>query len=209
MRLSSLLVDKRFHYVTFSAIFLYFLFLFPSPIHASERLFSLQIGPSWPSVTTSAWDAEVMYGLFIDKKVGFGVAADFLWKTITLERPVANGLMEPVKDESSYMYPIMGFIVFDPVPFQVIHPMVKFAIGYNSLNYKVKPVEITDHPGYYYGMIVKLGLDGLYNLGEQAAVFLGLEYQWADTKTTKDSKGYLSHRDMSGTGLHIGFRFLL
>ena len=63
--------------------------------------------------------------------------------------------------------------------------------------------------GYYYGLIVKFGVDGLYNLGEQTAIFAGLEYQWADTKTNSDNKGLFSRRDMSGIGIRMGFRFLL
>jgi len=194
---------------------LLFLLVSSAPF-ASEKMFCLQIGPAWPSKTSTAWDAEVMYGLFIDKKVGFGVAADFLWNTYTQERLVVGGQpgqMETVKDESSYMFPVMGYVVFDPLPYQIIHPMLKFSIGYNSLkynlNYKAPPAVITEHSGYYYGLIVKLGADGLYNLGEQAAVFLGLEYQWADTKSTENNEGFFWRRDMSGAGIHIGFRFLL
>ena len=185
-----------------------FLLLF-SDIGASEKMFYLKIGPTWPSRTSSSWDAEFMYGYFVDKKVGFGVSADFLWNTFTQKRDMGNGYDSTVKEESSYMFPIMGFIVFDPLPYQMIHPVLKFEIGYNSMQYNSNPAGQTEHPGYYNGLIVKLGADGLYNLGEQAAVFLGLEYQWADTKTKKDSNGYLSHRDMSGAGIHIGFRFLL
>jgi hypothetical protein len=203
------LVVKRSYFVTLFGAFLYCFSLFYSPCLASERLFSLQIGPTWPTATSSAWNAELMFGTFVDKKVGFGIAADFLWNTLTQEADAGNGQMRTIKDESSYMYPIMGFIVFDPMPYQIIHPLLKFEIGYNSLQYHVDPAVLPDHPGYYYGMIVKLGIDGLYNLGEQAAIFLGLEYQWADTKTTKDGQGFFSRRDMSGTGLSVGFRFLL
>ena len=188
---------------------LLFLLLSTSP-YAAENMFYLKIGSAWPDKASQSWDAEFMYGYFIDRKVGFGVAADFLWDTYTQERPVGtSGQMETVKDESSYMFPIMGYVVFDPLPYQMIHPMLKLAIGYNSMQYSVKPAVLPDHPGYYYGLIVKLGVDGLYNLGEQAAVFLGLDYQWADTKTGKDSQGYFYRRDMSGVGIHIGFRFLL
>jgi hypothetical protein len=204
------LVDKRICFVTLLGAFLLSSAFFHTSCHASEKLFSLQIGPTWPSATSSAWNTEFMFGTFVDKKVGFGIAADFLWNTLTQEqRDEQTGQLKTTKDESSYMYPIMGFIVFDPMPYQMIHPMLKFEMGYNSLQYHVDPEVQPDKQGYYYGMIVKLGIDGLYNLGEQAAVFLGLEYQWADTKTTKYSGGIFYRRDMSGTGLTIGFRFLL
>jgi hypothetical protein len=215
MRLFNLLDNKSFYYVTLFGAFFLGLSFFPVPAPAAERLLSLQIGPSWPEDASPAWDAEAMYGLLVDKKVGFGIAVDFLWNTSTQERPVsgsASGQMETVKDVSNYMFPVMGFIVFDPIPYQVIHPLLNFKIGYNSLSYTLTmPVPDPKLPpsGYYYGLIIKAGADGLYNLGEQAAVFLGLEYQWADTKSTKDSEGHFRHMNMSGAGLHLGFRFLL
>jgi hypothetical protein len=212
MRLSLLLVDKRFSFVTWRGGFLLALLLFfPSFTPAAEKLLTLQIGPSWPTITSSAWDAEVMYGLFIDKKVGFGIATDFLWNTRTQEQDNPDGSKTTLKDESSYMYPVMGFIVFDPLPYQVIHPMVNFKIGYNSLSYNLTMLNNDPklpHTGYYFGLIIQAGLDGVYNLGEQAAAFFGIEYQWADTKTAENN-GVFWRRDMSGAGIHVGFRFLL
>ncbi len=212
MRLPISLVESRLKNVTALGILLLVLSLSPAPSGASERLFSLQIGPSWPTITSSAWNAEMMYGLFMDKKVGFGIAGDFLWNTRTQERDNPDGSKTTIKDESSYMYPVMGFILFDPLPFEVIHPLLNFKIGYNSLSYDLtmlNPDPKLPHTGYYFGLIVKAGVDGVYNIGEQVAAFIGLEYQWADTKTAKDSGGFFWRRDMSGAGLHIGFRFLL
>jgi hypothetical protein len=211
-----LLVKQPFPFVTFFGAIFYCFSFFPSSGDASERLFSLQIGPTWPTATTLAWDGEVMFGNFIDKKVGFGIAADFLWHTRTLEKDTADQNGSPskitLKDESSYMFPVMGFFVFDPIPEQMIHPMVKFEIGYNSLIYNFtmrNPPAIIPRTGYHYGLIIKAGIDGLYNVGGQAAACVGLDYRWAETKSTKDSNGFFSRRDMSGAGIHIGFRFLL
>jgi hypothetical protein len=205
------LVFFRFRNVTCFAVF-FGIVLLGFQANASEKLFSLKIGPVWPSATLSAWDAECMYGAFFDKKVGFGVAADFLWNTYTQEQDLGNGAKLTIHDQSSYMFPVMGFIMFDPAPMLLVHPMLKFEIGYNSLLYTdTSLVRTLNAPrsGYYYGLIVKIGADGLYNLGEQVAVFLGLEYQWANTKTTADSGGIFYRRDMSGIGIRMGFRFLL
>ena len=62
---------------------------------------------------------------------------------------------------------------------------------------------------YFYGLIIKAGIDGLYNIGERSALFLGLEYQWAGTSTTNNTDGLFDKRDMSGLGLRAGFRITM
>jgi hypothetical protein len=188
--------------------------------NANETFVSLKIGPTWPqelinSGNSTAWDGEFLYGVFVDRKVGFGFATDFLWNAKSQDQlDPSTGLLFVTKSEESYMVPLMGFLVFDPIPTAIIHPMLRFEIGYNSLFYNSK-TDSTAHPasnsenGYYYGLIVKIGADGLYNLGEQTAIFAGLEYQWANTQTNANSKGLFARRDMSGIGIRMGFRFLL
>jgi hypothetical protein len=211
MRAYDRLVPFTLKFVT---ILLCYCFYFPVSIYhvqASEKLFSLKIGPTWPSVTSTSWDAELMSGAFIDRTVGFGIAADFLWNS-KIEAHESGNTIITTKDESFYMFPIMGFIVFDPLPAALIHPMLKGEIGYNSLSYNlnaVNPDLKAPANGYYYGLIVKFGIDGLYNFGEQSAAFLGLEYQWAETKKSAGQPNIYYRIDMSGMGLHLGFRFLL
>ena len=38
------------------------------------------------------------------------------------------------------MVPLMGFLVFVPIPTAIIHPMLRFEIGYNSLFTIQKPI---------------------------------------------------------------------
>jgi len=201
------LVAHRLRFVTIGSVFLG-IFLISSNSIASEKLFSLKIGPSWPSAISTSWDGELLYGSLIDKKVGFGIAADFLWNTNPVEKDSA-GLKRTVRNESHYMFPVMGFLAFDPIPAAMIHPLLKFEIGYNSLVYSRTPDSTIAASGYYYGLIIKIGIDGLYNLGEQTAIFAGLDYQWADTRNMANASGYFYRRDMSGMGLRMGFRFLL
>jgi hypothetical protein len=217
------------------SIFLAFLLCIVSgltvPTYAKETFVSLKIGPTWPQEIISSdnptcWDGELMYGTFVDRKVGFGVAADFLWNTKSqVLHDTSTGLLFTTKSDESYMIPVMGFLVFDPLPNAMIHPMLRFEIGYNSLIYNSTNDSIAflsspsrdsiinlpqkSKSGYYYGLIVKLGVDGLYNLGEQTAIFAGLEYQWAKTRTNANSAGLFSRRDMSGIGIRMGFRFLM
>jgi hypothetical protein len=187
--------------------------------YAKETFVSIKIGPTWPhdelnSDHPTAWDGELLYGIFIDRKVGFGISADFLWNTNTVVKD-SLGKSWAAREEGTYMFPVMGFIVFDPIPNAVVHPMMRFEIGYNSLLYylKIRDAVTTQTPtsnnGYYNGLIVKIGIDGLYNLGEQTAIFAGLEYQWANTSTNQNAEGFFSQLDMSGVGIRMGFRFLL
>jgi len=205
------LVLTRLKFVSIFVFFFSILFI-KSDATAMERLVSLKIGPVWPSITSTSWDGELMYGSFIDRKVGFGIAVDFLWNTNSVDSTLPSRQLLTIRDESHYMLPVMGFIVFDPIPNTIVHPMLKFEIGYNSLIYNYNSLIADTTPsrnGYYYGLIIKLGLDGLYNIGEQTAVFAGLEYQWADTRNAADNLGRFYRRDMSGIGLRMGFRFLL
>jgi hypothetical protein len=163
----------------------------------------------WPTAITTSWDGELMYGALVDQKVGFGVAVDFLWNSNSLDSVGVLGTHKTIRNESSYMFPIMGFIAFDPLPRAMVHPMFTMKIGYNSMVYSRSPDSSIPAAGYYYGLIIKLGVDGLYNIGERSAVFAGLEYQWADTRNVADGLGRFYRRDMSGIGLRMGFRFLL
>lgn len=187
--------------------------------YAKETFVSVKIGPTWPhdqlnSDHPTSWDGELLYGIFIDRKVGFGIAADFLWNTNTVVKDSVDRKWA-AREEGTYMFPVMGFLVFDPIPNAVVHPMMRFEIGYNSLLYylKIRDAYTTQNPtsnnGYYNGLIVKIGIDGLYNLGEQTAIFAGIEYQWANTTTNQNAEGFFSQLDMSGIGIRMGFRFLL
>ena len=182
----------------------------------AQTLFSLKIGPTWPqgllSTGTASWDAGLDYGIIVDKKVGFGFAADFLWNVRSHDSLTSQGTYQPKTEEQSFMFPIMGFFFIDPVPKLIVHPLARFEIGYNSMIRNVK-TDSTDTKSltvspYFYGLIIKVGADALYNIGENSAVFLGLEYQWADTRTNDTDKGF-NRFDMSGVGIKAGFRIIM
>jgi hypothetical protein len=182
----------------------------------AEKLFSMKIGTTWPQALLStgipAGDAELNYGMLIDRKIGFGIAADFLWN-IDKKEATTGTHFTIVNEKKTFMFPIMGFFLIDPLPDLMVHPVARFEIGYNSLIYSYKYKETADSvlkplSPYFYGLIMKASLDGLYNLGERSALFLGLEYQWAGTTTT-NTQGVFDKRDMSGIGLRAGFRVLL
>jgi hypothetical protein len=182
----------------------------------AETMLSLSIGTTWPQALLPtgicSGDAELNVGALIDRKVGFGFATDFLWNTKQKDvRDSVPGKWITVSAQKSFMIPLMGYVLIDPVPKLIVHPLAKFEIGYNSMIFVTKgdssdPAKI-NYP-YFYGLIIKGSIDALYDLGERSSLFIGVEYQWADTRNA--SKGELfDKRDMSAIGLRAGFRVAL
>jgi hypothetical protein len=184
-------------------------------IHA-ENMFSIKIGTTWPQALLQtgicSGDAALQYGIIIDKKISFGLAGDFLWNTKSLEvRDTSTGKWHIQHADKCFMFPIMAFFMLDPVPSLIVHPSAQFQIGYNSMvsvtsGYDSLAQKETTHSDYYYGLIMKAIVDASYDIGENSAVFLGVEYQWADTKTGSNTNGLFNKRDMGGIGLRAGFR---
>ena len=181
----------------------------------AQRMLSLKIGTSWPkallSTANPSGDAELNYGLIVDERVAFGIAADFLWNVQAKEVPGPTGHYQTLSAQSTFMFPLMGFFLLDPVPNLIVHPVAHFSIGYNSMIYSYTQKDTAGKSTlspYFYGLIVKTGADALYNIGKQSALFLGVEYRWANTKTAS-TNGLFDMRDMSGIGLSAGFRVIL
>jgi hypothetical protein len=185
-------------------------------VSKAEPMLTLTIGPTWPQALLStgvpSGDAGIEYGAMIDKKVAFGVAGDFLWNVQSKEERDSTHF-RTISEQKTFMFPIMGFFLLDPVPNLIVHPVACFQIGYNSMIYSYKQADSSNAPTplspYFYGLIIKASADALYNLGEHSSIFLGLEYQWADTKTTSNTNGEFDKRDMSGIGIRAGFRVVL
>jgi hypothetical protein len=55
---------------------------------------------------------------------------------------------------------------------------------------------------------MKLGVDGVYDVGNKSSLFVGIDYQWADMRTVR-LNNLSDPRDMSGPGLGAGFRVKL
>jgi len=189
------------------------------PMTNAERMLSGKIGMTWPrellSTGIPTGDAEINYGIIIDKKVALGVSGNFLWNVKAKKQQVGvSGLFKIIDAQQSYMFPIMGFFQIDPVPQLIVHPVATFKIGYNSMiySYTVSDSSLQNtkplYP-YFYGLIIKGSVDALYDIGERSSLFLGLEYRWANTKTASNTDGLFNERNMSGIGLCAGFRVIL
>jgi hypothetical protein len=181
----------------------------------AENMFSVKIGTTWPQALLStgicSGDAALEYGIIIDKKIAFGLTGDFLWNTRSKDvKDTTPGLWRVQSADKTFMFPILGFFMLDPVPGLIVHPSAQFQIGYNSMISVTSGLDqnnkVSTHSDYYYGLIIKAIVDACYNIGERSTLFLGLEYQWADTKTNSNTNGLFNKRDMSGIGLRAGFR---
>lgn len=180
----------------------------------AEGSFSGKIGFCWPQslmASSPSNVAELAYGFTVDKKVSYGIAADFLWNVNSNEvKTLSGGHYQIVSEQQAYMFPVMFFFQVDPIPDLIVHPVAHFDIGYNSMIFSYSGTDTNNiihplHP-YFNGMIVKIGMDGLYDMGKNSAVYLGLEYQWANTSTASTSNFIFDQKNMSGLSLSIGFR---
>jgi hypothetical protein len=184
---------------------------------AAEDLFTAQVGFAWPEALATAapsGDAELAYGYIVDRKLAYGLAADLLWNVQTTTVPVEGYHFQTISDQQVYMFPIMFFVQVDPLPDLLFHPVAHFDIGYNSMIFSYTGIDSTTGSKtplspYFNGLIVKFGIDELYNMGNRSALYLGLEYQWAKTSTTSNAEGIFDMRNMSGLGLSAGFRVIL
>jgi hypothetical protein len=192
---------------------------------SAGKMLALQFGPLWPRDLLStdkptAWNAGLRYGVLVDRKVGVGVGVDFLWNRTVDEKPVENGppgLYEVTRQEKSFMFPVSAFVYVDPLSMYRVHPAATFAVGYNSMVYTFDDeqelttgqVRDEDPDGYYFGFYAKLGIDALVNLSENSALFTGVEYQWANTRSAKTEENTYRRRNMGGVGVRLGLRLAM
>ena len=205
--------------------------MFISSSVLSEGLFSLKMGPTWPrdllgQEKPTAWDASLEYAAVLDRMIWIGVSGNFLWNVRMEENPFTDtttgiSYYNIEEERKSFMFPVSLLIGISPLTHYLVHPSVKFNIGYNSLYYKIAQkqdpendnavFEDKDPSGYYYGLFMKISADANLNLGEQTMLFAGMYYQWARLKSAKKSDEYdlYGRRDMSGIGIRLGIRFWL
>jgi len=188
-------------------------------------MLTLQFGPVWPrdllqTEKPTAWNAAVRYGILVDQKIGAGVGVDFLWNRTVDEKAVDGGppnLYAVTRQETSFMFPVSAFVFVDPLSAYRVHPAATFSVGYNSLVYQFDDeqeltsgeVRDNDPDGYYLGVYLKLGIDAMVNLSENSALFTGLEYQWANTRSAKTDGNLYHRRNMSGLGIRLGVRLAM
>lgn len=190
----------------------------------AERFLSLKIGPLWPDALldaskSTAWDASIHSGIIADRKVAIGGGIDFLWNVYRRESSVEGSSNAYRLEEArrTFMFPVTLYLALDPLPDLLIHPCVSTQIGLNTMYYSTtrdssdgdETVPTIDEDGVYMGFFWRIAADALYNIGESAALFLGIEYQISNPrKIKKERDDIFTRRKMSGFGLRGGIRLI-
>lgn len=195
----------------------------------ADNMMLLRFGALWPrrlleTDKPTAWDIGAQYGVMVDNKIGIGAGIDLLWNRTVDEKKVVDEtdptleLYRITRQEKTYMFPVYVFAYVDPFSRLIVHPAISFAAGYNSMVYSFDDEDelthgvVKDHDpdGYYFGLYMKLAADALVNLGDNSALFVGIDYQWANTRSAKKYEdGTYHRRDMGGIGLRAGVRVVL
>lgn len=188
-----------------------------------QNIINIGIGPIWPKELSgrekaTAWNATVEYGRVFDDIIGVGFDFDFKWNYYVDDTTIIVDTIPITKNNyvrKRFMFPISVFLHIDPIPKFVVHPVVRGQIGFNMMiksenGYDANGNEIEkDNNGFYFGILGKAGIDGVYDIGAHAAVFAGFEYQWFQVrKKIKGIENQYYKPPIYGPGLRMGFSFL-
>lgn len=187
-----------------------------------QRILNIGFSPIWPKdAKSTAWNLFSEIGYVFDQKVGVGGKLDMMWninekKQISKDTLVTNEIME--EEDAIYMFPISAFLQFDPVPQYVVHPVIKAQFGFNflvrdytkydSLGHKIVKPKAQDPDGFYIGSIGKISLDAVYDVGEQAAFFIGYEHQIGTLNKRVSNNQTQSYR-VQGPAIRLGVSILM
>lgn len=188
----------------------------------SDKTVELTMGLSFPRdlldrQNSAAGDGTFKIGAIMDNIVGIGASLDFSWNVLVKERDSLNHYITTFQ-ERSYMFPVSMYLSIDPLYFWIVHPVLTVTAGFNQMIYYHDPVDSlstsfssSDYDnmnGYYFGPFIKLGLSGLYDLGEHVSITLGTSYQWREFhRNVHENRDFTLRKSMSGMGLYAGFRF--
>ncbi len=189
----------------------------------AQNLINIGIGPTWPkdlrdTDKPTAWNATIEYGKLFDNVVGFGVDLDFSWNVVVDDTSYMIDTILITQNEherKQFMFPISIFLLVDPMPKFVVHPVVKAQVGLNMMTKTEKVYDALgneskkDDSGFYIGIIGKASIDAVWDFGEHAALFAGFEYQWGRLrKKIKGTDNLYYKPKFHGPGIRMGLSFL-
>jgi hypothetical protein len=197
-----------------------------STIAAGETMLNLKMGPVWPKELRNksdnqitAWEPSVEIGGLFNKIVGVGFGAQFQWKKKQSDSTYTDAITQSQRTivgnvERFFLFPPTVFILIDPVPKLIVHPVIKGEVGMTLLYYGYKWYDLngnentSDDSGMYLGVFGKASADALYNLGENVAVYAGFAFQWGSARhrISGTSNQYYT-KQIYGPGIDMGFRF--
>ncbi len=189
-----------------------------SALEAYSRYTHVQIGPQWPEdLKGVAWNAGLESGAEFDQIITVGGGLNFLWKTeVSDSEDVSTTPVTKIDTSKTgrYMVPVYATLGIDPQPQLIVHPVLKIDVGLNTMYYshreydrdKEKLVKADTSSGFYFGPFVRVGLEGVYDLGETVSARAGCSWSWSKVKKNAENAGHYE-RPMSGFGMCVGLRF--
>lgn len=159
------------------------------------------------------WDTEVAWGISFDDRITVGAQGNFMWhiekftESDTDTAATTTDLTIIKSKTKNISFPISAFIALSPIPQYKLHPVARVSVGYNSLVLKFEDYDATDqvevkkNEGYYNGVVTRLGLDAVYDLGEKSSIFAGFHYQIS--KVTNDNKEIDMNAPMLKMGISV------
>lgn len=187
---------------------------------AAERILVLKIGPTWPkelrgSEKPTGWDASIMMGRSVDRKIAFGGGIDFLWNVNDETEPVdsSKNKYREISSQRRFMFPVSGYLEITPMPDLVVQPCISGQVGLNTMVYSFKDSiegsDSDDESGLYMGFYWKVAADAIYSIGEKSGLFAGIDFQWSKPKKVKDEEEeHFRIQMMYGVGIRMGLRVL-
>lgn len=183
----------------------------------AEQALTMKIGPVWPqdlldNEKSTAWSASFQNGYIVDRKICFGAGVDFMWNVLSKERESSENALLIEDKKRMLSFPLFGFVTLTPFPDLLIYPAITGQVGFNTVYFSHDSSDLEGNlqteNEWYIGVTGKVAADAMYNMGEDAAILIGVEYQWSKpSRVPKDDneKG-LVIKDMRGVGIRAGFR---
>lgn len=178
----------------------------------AEQALTMKIGPVWPqdlldNEKSTAWNASFQNGYIVDRKICFGAGVDFMWNVRSKERETSENALVIEEKRKMLSFPLFGFVTLTPFPDLLIYPAITGQVGFNTVYFSHDSLdpgdEIHTENEWYIGVTGKVAADAMYNMGEDAAILIGVEYQWSKpSRVPKDN----TFKDMRGVGIRAGFR---
>lgn len=184
----------------------------------SEKLLLIKMGPLWPrellhSEKPTSWDASILVGGLIDRKVSIGAGFDFLWNQNKKEEQIQGNTYRLDMVEKTLMFPISGYLLLTPFSNRTVHPVISGQIGLNTMYFSHTEDSTFDNNrdgtmnenGWYMGLYGKAAADAALKIGEKSTLFVGMDYQWSRPKKLGENNSkFFQRRTMSGFGLRFG-----
>ena len=204
--------------------------LISAAVVSADGYFGFKAGTQWPATLRkmdgigqkNAWSMGLEWGGFSQKKIGFGGSFCGVWKRFaddTLGGSFSDSSggriirSSGTRSVTRAMFPLQFDLSVDPFPDLIVHPVLRCGGGPSAMIYTNRhrtdtlfDDEYTKTSGIYWGLIGRTGVDLMINLGKEARLILGAEYQWSVLSKRDWESNTVYRQDMSGPSVYLGIR---